>query len=366
MSLALRAAMTYPEFSYLRWAKARPAVRHDLSLSGLPPPHLPELRLGPESVAAMGPDMPEQARAALAAELAEPPERVALTLGTSHALYLVCRALLRPGDRALVERPAYPVLAQLPELCGAEVARFERLAADGYHLPASLCAEVRSLRPKLVLVSNPHNPTGALLEPSELEPLAQATADSGGTLVVDEVYLEFDAQPRERSAARLEPGPVVISSLTKAYGLGNVRFGWLRAEAALVAQALRVNDFMAVLYPSPSAYVGAYALTQLPALRARAMQARERGLACVTEWLATRPRASWHPSEAGIIGLLRLDGVRDSARFCQHLVEHWDTVLAPGDFFEAPGHVRVGFGIEPSLLTAGLERLGAALQRWRE
>jgi aspartate/methionine/tyrosine aminotransferase len=138
------------------------------------------------------------------------------------------------------------------------------------------------------------------------------------------------------------------------------------AEPAVVAVALRLNDFISVLYPSPSAAVGAYALARLPALRERAAQARRAGLAVVDGWLAAGPAAGWQRSEAGIIGLLALSGVRDTTRFCRELAQRWDTSLVPGEFFDAPGHVRIGFGIEPSLLAEGLARLGRALAEWQE
>jgi aspartate/methionine/tyrosine aminotransferase len=151
-----------------------------------------------------------------------------------------------------------------------------------------------------------------------------------------------------------------VSSLTKAYGFGTVRFGWLIGARALVARAVRYHDYVAVLYPTPSAVVGVRALEHLPALSARAVAARERGLPIVSEFVAAR-QLRWHPSEAGVIALIELPAGVAAPAFCAKLEQERQTVLVPGDFFEAPGTVRIGFGCEEPVLREGLARFGAAL-----
>jgi aspartate/methionine/tyrosine aminotransferase len=157
----------------------------------------------------------------------------------------------------------------------------------------------------------------------------------------------------------------VASSLTKAFGLGNVRFGWLAANTELVARALRVNDYVTVLYPSPCAWVGACALDRLTALQHRADEVRRRNLPIVQAWIDSRADVAWSPSEAGIIGLVQLHAIHDTASWCERLLERWDTLVVPGLFFDAPGFVRIGFGCSPATLGEGLTRIGRALDAAR-
>jgi aspartate/methionine/tyrosine aminotransferase len=363
--------MSLSDFQYMVWAKTHRPARYDLSQSGLevPGPELLDLARAAAGGSAglrtalerSGPDMPDAIRRRVAGRFGLPAERLMLTLGTSHGLFLACRALLEPGDLALCERPAYEVLATLPAMVGARVERVERQAGSGWRLPATLCADIGRLRPRLLVLSNPHNPTGAVLGAEELAPVAEALERVGGVLLVDEVYLEFSARAAEQSLGRLGRNVVVVSSLTKAFGLGNVRFGWLAAEAELVARALRLNDYVTVLYPSPCAWVGGHALDSLEALQRRAEAVRRRNLPIVQAWIDSRSDVGWHPSEAAVIGLLQLRRLADTARWCAELHDRWDTLVVPGEFFEAPGHVRLGFGCAPEPLREGLARIGRAL-----
>src|SRR5678815_495434 len=82
-------------------------------------------------------------------------------------------------------------------------------------------------RPAHVFLANPHNPTGAFEGAGAMSRLADLAASRGGVLVSCEVYMEF-ARPAERvHAALLAPNAVSIGSLTKAYGLGALRVGWI-------------------------------------------------------------------------------------------------------------------------------------------
>ena len=363
--------MTLSDFRYMVWAKTHRPARYDLSQSGLEVPPVGLLDLARAAVEGSpgvratlersGPDMPDEVRQRVARRFGLPAERLMLTLGTSHGLFLACRTLLEPGDLALCERPAYEVLATLPAMVGARVEHVDRGASAGWRLPATLSAEIARLRPRLLVLSNPHNPTGAQLGSEELLSVAEALERVGGVLLVDEVYLEFSARAAEQSLGRVGRNVVVVSSLTKAFGLGNVRFGWLAAEAALVARALRVNDYLTVLYPSPCAWVGHHALDALPALQRRAEAVRRQNLPIVQAWIDSRADVGWHPSEAAVIGLLELRGIAATTRWCAALHDRWDTLVVPGEFFAAPGHVRLGFGCAPELLREGLARIGHAL-----
>ncbi|HZO13269.1 MAG TPA: pyridoxal phosphate-dependent aminotransferase [Polyangiaceae bacterium] len=353
-----------PPFRYMVWAKAhRAGARFHLGLSGMapPPPDLMPLALSEPDLAQRGTDAPPDAHARLAARFAVDRSELLLTLGTSHAFYLVCASTLSPGDVCFVERPAYEMLPTLPTLFGASVMPFERTLADGYRPAADLPARIRAERPKMVLLSNPHNPSGAFLSLDELTPLARATQEVGAVLAVDEVYLEYFPDAPARSARHLGEHVVVASSFTKAFGLGTVRFGWLIGSRARIEAAARYNDYISVLYPNPCAWVGLLALDHLEALQERAMRVASENRAIVRTFVEARDDVRWHPPEAGIIAFPQLVDLDDTSAFCDELLERHDTLLVPGSFFDAPSHVRLAYGIDPSLLREGLARLGRAL-----
>src|SRR5688500_17800752 len=98
----------FPEFRYMVWAKAHRTAPYHLASSGLGPPPLAMVGLDrrlTDDLSHGGADMPPEARRLVAARFGLGTEQVMLTLGTSHAMYLVCASTLRPGDHCLVERP---------------------------------------------------------------------------------------------------------------------------------------------------------------------------------------------------------------------------------------------------------------------
>jgi len=128
-------------FHYMVWAKAHAgAARFNLGASGLSHPVWAELGVGALTVDLLqrGAEMPAQAHARVAERCGVATDELMLTLGSSHGLYLLCAALLRPGDLCLVERPTYELLMALPRLFGARVGRIERRLEDGYRLPTDL------------------------------------------------------------------------------------------------------------------------------------------------------------------------------------------------------------------------------------
>ncbi len=351
-------------FRYMEWAKRQQSgAGINLGASGIGPPDPGQLALGAGQLdlAQRGYDMPPEARRRLAERLGVEPDRLMLTLGSSQGLYLLCSSWLQPGDLCLVERPAYELLPGLARLLRARVERIDRSPEDHYRLPADLPARIAADQPRLVLLTNPHNPSGSLLSLDELVPVAEAVASHGGLLAVDEVYLEFLADAPRRSAQVLGDSVAVVSSFTKAFGLGTLRFGWLIAAPARIEEAIRTNNYISVLYPNPCAWVGLRALDQLASLQARAAAVRARHLPIVRSWVASQPAVSWLPPDVGVIAFPRLAESVDVDRLCERLSEEHDTLVVPGSFFEAPQHIRVGFGIDEAALREGLSHLSLVL-----
>jgi aspartate/methionine/tyrosine aminotransferase len=351
-----------PTFAYMRWAKAQAAdpPAFNLAQSGLPPPTPALLPL--EGLATdlgqQSPDMPREARRRVAAWWGAEEDEIMLTLGTSQAMFLAAAMTLRPGDRCFVERPAYEQLTGLPAIFGAEAVAFDRDFEGRYALPVDLPARIDAERPRLVLMTNPHNPTGIVLPRAALAPVAEACAAIGALLCVDEVYLPFLDEPGRHSAFGL-PATVVASSLTKPFGLGAIRFGWLAGAAPFVDRAIRYNDFCAVLYPNPSAWVAMRAFDHLDVLRARARQA-EAGRERLRAFIDGRADIAWQPPDAGIVAFPRLLA-SDVGAICERLRREHDTLVVPGAFFGAPRHIRVAFGAAPDVVDEGLRRLALAL-----
>ena len=223
-------------------------LRFDANLPALPAP----LPVAARRALAERGEYPEGSYAELRADAASyagcAPAEVVVDAGADGLLYLVARAFLGPGRRAVVPGPTYPVYAIASRGEGAAVD--EQPAAD-------LDALRSAARDAHVLwLCNPGNPDGRLVRPAEIAVLADALPD---TLVcVDEAYFEYCDETVAPLALERD-NLVAVRTLSKAFGLAGLRVGYAVASAE-VARELTARR-------SPAPVAGAAALLASAALR---------------------------------------------------------------------------------------------------
>lgn len=294
------------------------------------------------------------------------PARVTPTLGASLAITHVLMALLRPGDQVVVERPTYEPLHRVPEMLGANVSRLERDAADGWAVRPDRLARLLTSRTRAVILSNLHNPSGVAIGRETLLEVTELAARVGAVVLVDEVYLDYcfstEADGSILPACLVAPNCVSWSSATKCFGFAALRAGWIVAGTPETSRAIRTaTNYLHVDEPVSTMLLGSRVLREAERLTAWAARVSSAGREVVQRWIEGEKRVSWVPPRAGITGCVRLPDLMQDIPFAQHLRDRYDTQVVPGSFFEAPGAVRVGFGIDPALLEQGLANVSAAL-----
>ena len=351
---------------YMRWAKEHAAARYNLANSGLLGCGTEDLVLEPGDVQVNGdnregyPPLVE----AIASLYGVAPEAVVTAGGTSGANFLALATLLEPGDVVLVEQPTYEPILAILEFLGARVRRFSRRFENGYHLDLDEVRALFSERVRLVVLTNPHNPSGVMLPPAEVGALGRIAERTGTWLLVDEVYRDvwFEAAPP--SHVHLGPNLVVTSSLTKSYGLSGLRCGWILAgDPHLTGRLRRAYDFMDAAGSMPSASLSVAALRQLPRLIARSRAIVDPNVEQVHAFLAEH--AEWLDCvvpERSVTVFPRLKKEEDSQPLHDWL-RTLDTSIVPGKYFESPRHFRLGFAVKPEDVAAGLKNLSAGLRR---
>ncbi len=351
-----------PYSPYMEWAKTRSGARFNLASSGIEA--FPLAELGPiEPLEIGGPSAygypPLQE--ALARKAGVDPDRVVHATGASMANLLVLAATTEPGDEVLIEEPTYSLLPDAARWLRLELRRFPRRAENGFRVEPRDVLAALSPRTRLIVVTNLHNPSSALVPPETLRAIGAAARSLGARVLVDEVYLEALAvlgRPFS-SAAQLGAEFVVTSSLTKAYGLSGLRCGWAIADPDLARRMWRLNDLFGVVPAHPAERLSVVALDRLERPAARARRILEANAALLGTFLASRPELDCAPVGGGMIAFPRLrDG--DVERLCERLRRD-ETTVVPGRFFGASQHFRLAIGCAPETLRGGLERLGRAL-----
>jgi hypothetical protein len=348
---------------YMEWAKTRSQSRFNLASSGVAELPIRELPVRLEDLELTGPSFygypPLQER--LARKAGVSPDCVVAATGTSMANHLALAAFLRPGDEALIETPAYGPLVDVASYLGAEVRRFPRRASSGFAVDPDEVEKGLTKRTRVVVLSNLHNPSNALVDEETLRSVGELARRVGARVLVDEVYLEALFERAPRSAFALEPECfVVTSSLTKVYGLGGLRCGWIVADPSSARRMWRLNDLFASVPPHATERLGIVALDHLDAIAARAKTLLDANRATLQRFFDRRADLEVPRLQAGMIAFPRLRRGSVDA-LCALLREKHDTTVVPGRFFDLADHFRVSYGCLPETLSGGLERLGAAL-----
>src|SRR5205085_189667 len=264
----------------------------------------------------------------------------------------------------IVEQPAYDPLLAVPRYLGATVKRLARRREDDFRVDLGELERLVTSRTRLIVLTNMHNPTGALTHRETLEALGELARGVGARILVDEVYLEAIFDGARPFAFQLGREFVTTSSLTKAYGLSGLRCGWILAEPELARRIWRLHDIFGGIPAHPAERLSVVALRHLDRIVARAKALLDANWRVLDQFIDSRDDLDTFRPPFGTVVSPRLKS-GNVEHFCALLREKYETSVVPGRFFEMPEHFRIGIGIPTDILQQGLERLGAALDERR-
>jgi aspartate/methionine/tyrosine aminotransferase len=348
---------------YMEFAKLHSDARYNLAASGVASYPLSALPVQIRDLEINGPTIygyaPLQERIARRNNVG--PECVIAAAGTSMANHLAMAGLIEPGDEVLIEHPTYELLVSTAKYLGAVVRSFPRRFENGFQVDPDEVARCLSSRTRLIILTNLHNPSGALTDTDTLDAVGSIAAGVGARVLVDEVYLETLFENRPPSAFHLGNQFVVTNSLTKAYGLSGLRCGWILAEPELAERIWRLNDLFAATPVHVGELLSVIAFDNLEKVAARAKSLLETNRTNLDLLLRERSdQLEFFRPQYGTVIFPKLRA-GDTDEFCTLLKTKYETSVAPGRFFDMPEHFRIGIGGEIEMTTIGLQRLGEAL-----
>ncbi len=349
---------------YLTWARRHYGkVPFDLASSGLAPVTPDDIG---EPAHLDDPDGPARLRKAIARFNDVPETETIAAIGTTQALWLAYSSVLRPGDEVLVESPSYEPVWTLAEAAGAKVVRFSRAAEDRYALDVDAIARAFSPRTRLVAITSPHNPSGIRVDETTLRQVAELVAARGAYLLVDEVYAPLaemapGASVWGLSARKLGSRILAVSSLTKSFGMGDARVGWVLGPKELIERADTVLLSTCGYLPTRHASYGAWAFTRIVPLAERARELTLGKRETVEAWMAGRKDLTWSSPPDGLFGFAEKIGSGDLLKTLEAGAEREGVLVAAGTFFGVPNGFRLSWSIARAKLQGALERLGRVL-----
>ncbi|MBV8881695.1 MAG: aminotransferase class I/II-fold pyridoxal phosphate-dependent enzyme [Planctomycetaceae bacterium] len=356
--------MTFRKIDYLEWARTHMGrVKVDLAKSNVKALTREELGLTLDQVHLSSPteDGVVELRELLAKRYGLPRSQVLVTSGATQAIFLAGAAAIGEGDKVLLESPYYEPLYRALEERGAEIVMLERRFERGWQIELEELERLAGRSTRAIVLTNMHNPSGAATSPEKLGQIGQIARDYGATVVVSEVYLDNAFAPGHKPAAALGPNLVSIGSLSKVYGLGGLRLGWMAGPEPLIRKARLILDYIECDLPAPSESIALAALKKGPELVLRCQQIAMRNFKIVGEWIAKRGDLHWVEPAGGTVCMIKLPPAIDAQALAALLREKFSTLVVPGDFFSVRGFIRVSAGMDEDVLRQGLKNIGKAI-----
>ncbi|MEW6081871.1 MAG: aminotransferase class I/II-fold pyridoxal phosphate-dependent enzyme [Bacillota bacterium] len=290
------------------------------------------------------------------------PGEVLVTVGAIEADCHIANVLVKPGDTVIVQFPAYQVL--VAKARGATVKFWDLRMEEGYrpNLEALRCLIDR--RTKLVVVNNPHNPTGAVLSQDDMRTILGWAQEEGFWVLSDEVYhgLAFEEGVVAEPARNLSHRAISVGSMSKTFGLSGLRLGWMAGPREILEACWAWKDYTSISNSPVSDFLARLALRESGRVWERNLKIARENLEVLEGWFDRMSRfVSYTKPRAGLVCFPKFTLPVGTEEFCLRAYHERGVLLVPGECFDVPGHIRFGFGGDPGTFSRGLEELGAVM-----
>ena len=303
----------------------------------------------------------------------DPSREVIITASGVQAIALSIRAVLDPGDEAIVLTPAWPNASAIIQMANARAVEIAQpLRGTTYTVDFDALEASITPRTRLLVYTSPSNPLGWVATEDEQKRLLEISRRHGLWLMADEVYDRLyytgpaagEAVPSILRWATREDALFVIQSFSKAYCMTGWRLGWLIARADLASKCTQLNEYMVSCAAGFVQKAAETALREGEAeLRSMLARLRENREFCLAR-LRAMPRLTVPEPDGAFYLFPKVEGLADSFAFCKRLLEETRVGIAPGVAFGAGGEgsVRLCYAASRAVLEPAIDRLDAFLR----
>jgi len=293
---------------------------------------------------------------------------VIATAGGKQALFNAVMVLFGPGDEVITHMPGWPTLVEQIKLAEATPVIVRTHAEDGFSLRAESILGALTPRTRGIIINSPGNPTGALIDESDLHAVGDEAARRGIWILLDLCYekLIYDPTPHNLPgvlARTMRDRTILCGSASKAYAMTGWRCGWALGPAEVVSACNALQSHSTSNVSSITQKAVAAALTGSQSCVTDMLDEYRRRRDQLTTWLAEEPRLRLvKPAGAfylfpDVSDFLSPDGVRTSAELAQKLLDDVRVAVTPGEAFDAPGFIRISYAASMDQLQRGAERI---------
>jgi aminotransferase len=293
----------------------------------------------------------------------DPKDEILVTVGGSEAIDLAIRALVNPGDEVILPVPAFVCYEPLIRMAGGIPVLITTKEENEFRLTADELRAAITDKTKLLILSYPNNPTGAILEKKDLLALAEVIRETNIAVLSDEIYAELTYGDEKHCPIASIPGmwerTVTVGGFSKAYAMTGWRLGFAAAPRPILKQMLKLHQFAIMCAPTASQLAAIEALANgdedIQCMSAEydrrrkylISRLREMGIPCF------EPKGAFYvfPNISGF-GMT-------SEEFCQKLLYDYGVAIVPGTAFGdcGEGFARISYAYSLKHLNEALSRI---------
>lgn len=290
-------------------------------------------------------------------------ENVLITHGTIGANHMVYQTLVGAEDHVVAVTPTYQQHTAIPRSLGAEVTEVALSEAQNWLPDWDVVAAAVTPATKVIALTNPNNPTGALIGRDGLERVADIARGVDAWVLCDEVYRGTEQGEPVPSIVDVYDKGISTGSTSKAFSLAGLRLGWIVGPETLLDACEVHRDYTTISVGMIDDYFAAMALEAKAEVLDRSRAITRGNLGLLDAWVQQEPKAHYVKPQAGTTAFVAFDLAMASYDQCVALLKDTGVMFTPGSSLGVEGYVRIGFACYPDVLKEGLARVSEWLEK---
>ncbi len=300
------------------------------------------------------------------------PDQVLVTVGGSEAIDLAIRMLVEPGDEVIIPEPCYVSYDPITTLTGGKVVPIQCTEENEFRVTPEQIKEKITDKTKLLILSYPNNPTGAVLRHEDLVGIANVLKDTNIIVLSDEIYAELVyGEEKYESIASIDDmkeRTIVVNGFSKSFSMTGWRLGYVVGPQELIDTMTKIHQSCIMCSPTTSQYAGITALTECDEeIQLMKNEYDFRRKYCVRK-LNEMGLHTFVPRGAFYVFPNISSSGMSSDEFCMKLLESKNVAIVPGTAFgqSGEGFARISYAYSLEHLQTALGRIEEFLSEIKE
>ncbi|MBO6162850.1 MAG: aminotransferase class I/II-fold pyridoxal phosphate-dependent enzyme [Eubacterium sp.] len=301
----------------------------------------------------------------------DPVHEILITVGGSEGIDLALRALLQPGDEVIIPEPSYVSYVPCVALAGGVPITLPLKNENNFKLTPEELEGAITEKTKVLILSFPNNPTGAIMTREELKPIAELAIKHDLYVISDEIYSEltYGDEPHASIAALpgMEERTIVINGFSKAYAMTGWRLGYAMAPEVIAKEMTKIHQFCIMCAPTNSQYAAIEAVKHGDKDIARMRESYDMRRRFLLKQFEIMGLPCFEPKGAFYTFPCIQSLGMTSDEFATRLLREEELAVVPGSAFGdcGEGFIRISYAYSIDELREAMDRMGRFIQKHR-